>query len=164
MTLTHLRSHALKAAPPGLSWQSSGAVWKSRWPSWAFRPNEPSGFRGPKAILIETMLTDWSQLVPNMSTDIRGHEALLHHHQLSWHGSGPSASSPIDVTSLLHPSHPRTPHSPPQATTQHARAVSGNYSGQSRRGSRRHSKAKLNRLVFGYPEYRACSSSVSKGF
>ena len=24
--------------------QSSGAVWESRWPSWAFRPNEPYGF------------------------------------------------------------------------------------------------------------------------
>ena len=24
---------------------------KSRWPSWAFRPNEPYGFRGRKAIL-----------------------------------------------------------------------------------------------------------------
>ena len=31
--------------------QSSGAVWESRWPSWAFRPNEPSGFCGRKAIL-----------------------------------------------------------------------------------------------------------------
>ena len=31
--------------------QSSGAVWKSRWPCWAFRPNEPYGFRGRKAIL-----------------------------------------------------------------------------------------------------------------
>ena len=28
-----------------------GAVWKSRWPSWAVRPNEPHGFRGRKAIL-----------------------------------------------------------------------------------------------------------------
>ena len=26
------------------------------------------------------MLMHWSQLVPNMSTDIRGHEALLYHH------------------------------------------------------------------------------------
>ena len=26
------------------------------------------------------MLAHWSQLVPNMSTDTRGHEALLHHH------------------------------------------------------------------------------------
>ena len=31
--------------------QSSGAVRKSRWPSWAFRPNEPYGFRARKAIL-----------------------------------------------------------------------------------------------------------------
>ena len=26
------------------------------------------------------MLRHWSQFVPNMSTDIRGHEALHHHH------------------------------------------------------------------------------------
>ena len=26
------------------------------------------------------MLRHWSQFVPNMSTDIRGHEALQHHH------------------------------------------------------------------------------------
>ena len=30
---------------------SSGAVWESRWPSWAVRPNEPFGFLGRKAIL-----------------------------------------------------------------------------------------------------------------
>ena len=30
---------------------SSGAVWESRWSSWAVCPNEPSGFRGRKAIL-----------------------------------------------------------------------------------------------------------------
>ena len=30
---------------------SSGAVWESRGPSLAVRPNEPSGFRGRKAIL-----------------------------------------------------------------------------------------------------------------
>ena len=28
-----------------------------------------------------TVLRHWSQFVPNMSTDIRGHEALHHHHQ-----------------------------------------------------------------------------------
>ena len=28
-----------------------GAVWNSRWPSWAFRPNEPYGFCGRKATL-----------------------------------------------------------------------------------------------------------------
>ena len=33
------------------SFHSSGAVWESRWPSWAVRLNEPSGFRGRKAIL-----------------------------------------------------------------------------------------------------------------
>ena len=30
---------------------SSGAVWESRWTSWAVRPNEPSGFRGCKDLL-----------------------------------------------------------------------------------------------------------------
>ena len=30
---------------------SSGAVWESRWPSWAVRPNEPSGYRGRKDLL-----------------------------------------------------------------------------------------------------------------
>ena len=30
-----------------------------------------------------TMLRHWSQFVPNMSTDIRGHKAL-HHHHLDW--------------------------------------------------------------------------------
>ena len=30
---------------------SSGAVWESRWPSWAVCPNEPSGFRGRKELL-----------------------------------------------------------------------------------------------------------------
>ena len=30
---------------------SSGAVWVSRWTSWAVRPNEPSGFRGRKELL-----------------------------------------------------------------------------------------------------------------
>ena len=29
---------------------SLGAVWKSRWTSWAVRPNEPSGFRGRKEL------------------------------------------------------------------------------------------------------------------
>ena len=30
---------------------SSGAVWESRWMSWAVRPNEPSGFSGRKELL-----------------------------------------------------------------------------------------------------------------
>ena len=32
-------------------WHSSGAVWELRWPSWAVRPNKPSGFRGRKELL-----------------------------------------------------------------------------------------------------------------
>ena len=37
--------------PYQLQEHSSGAVWESRWPPWAVRPNEPSGIRGRKAIL-----------------------------------------------------------------------------------------------------------------
>ena len=43
-----------------MSSQSSGAGWKSRWPSWA-----------PRAVDVKqhwTMLTHWSQFVPNTST------------------------------------------------------------------------------------------------
>ena len=36
---------------PQLSGCSSGAVWESRWPYWAVRPNQPSGFRGHKELL-----------------------------------------------------------------------------------------------------------------
>ena len=30
----------------GVDFQSSGALWKSRWPSWAPVPNKPYGFCG----------------------------------------------------------------------------------------------------------------------
>ena len=40
-----------KAALKPLWKHSSGAVWESRWTSWAVRPNEPSGFRGRKDLL-----------------------------------------------------------------------------------------------------------------
>ena len=36
---------------PSYQVHSSGAVWESRWTSWAVRPNEPSGFRGRKELL-----------------------------------------------------------------------------------------------------------------
>ena len=42
----------------------TGAVWKSRWPSWAFRPNEPYGFCGRKAATLNHALRHWSQFVP----------------------------------------------------------------------------------------------------
>ena len=42
---TGLRHHSLEEG------HSSGAVWESRWTSWAVRPNEPSGFRGRKDLL-----------------------------------------------------------------------------------------------------------------
>ena len=41
----------IKMAARMLPLHSSGAVWESRWPSWAVRPNEPSGFRGRKELL-----------------------------------------------------------------------------------------------------------------
>ena len=47
------------------SCQSSGAVWKSRWPSWAFRPNDSSLTVSVDVKQHWTMLTHWSQLVPN---------------------------------------------------------------------------------------------------
>ena len=34
---------------------SSGAVWESRWTSWAVRPNEPSGFCGRKDLLYRAL-------------------------------------------------------------------------------------------------------------
>ena len=71
--------------------QSSGAVWRSRWPSWAFRPNEPCGFCGHKETLNHAY-KHWSQFVPNMSTDIRGHEALQHHQHIP---SDPQCSSGV---------------------------------------------------------------------
>ena len=39
---------------------SSGAAWESRWPSWAVHPNEPSGFRGHKAILNHASALVWA--------------------------------------------------------------------------------------------------------
>ena len=42
-----------------------------------------------------TVLRHWSQFVPNMSTDIRGYEALLHHHYRSTH-------SPIRMCTPTH--------------------------------------------------------------
>ena len=48
--ISHLASVDVKQNGPG-SFHSSGAVWEWRWPSWAVRPNEPSGFRGRKDLL-----------------------------------------------------------------------------------------------------------------
>ena len=49
-------------------------------------------FCGREATL--TMLTHWSQFVPNMSADIRGHEAL-HHHLLSIQ---PVENQPVEIS------------------------------------------------------------------
>ena len=49
-----------------------------------------------------TMLRHWSQFVPNMSTDIRGHEALHHHHQTK--GSELRSCVKVEVVVLGSPS------------------------------------------------------------
>jgi len=54
-------------------------VWKSRWLSWAFHPNEPYSFCGRKAT-VKHALALVTVCFQNMSTNIWGHEAL-HHHQ-----------------------------------------------------------------------------------
>ena len=48
---THRPMDQYRGPCSGLRCQRSAAVWKSRWPSWAFRPKEPYGFRGRKATL-----------------------------------------------------------------------------------------------------------------
>ena len=58
--------------------QSSGAVWESRWPpSWAVRPNEPSGFRGREDLLNHASAlvttTDLSLICQLTSEDIKHH-------------------------------------------------------------------------------------------
>ena len=40
-----------------------------------------------------TMLRHWSQFVPKMSTDIRGHQALHHHHQVKADAQEPVCES-----------------------------------------------------------------------
>ena len=51
--------------------QTSGAVWKSRWPSWAPVPNKPYGFCGHKATL-------------NQLSCLKGRAHGLYHLQLNW--------------------------------------------------------------------------------
>ena len=78
--------------------ESSGAVWKSRWPSWAFHPNDSK-----MSLMVSVdikqhwaMLKCWSQFVPNISTDIKGHEALLHN-QHSKQSSGAVWKPLVDI-------------------------------------------------------------------
>ena len=52
---------------------SSGAVWESRWPSWAARPNKPYSFRGRKAILIHAHAFSLTQRCQPTSEDIKQH-------------------------------------------------------------------------------------------
>ena len=88
---------------------------------------------------------------------------------LSWHGNGPSVSSPIDVTSLLPPL--RYPH--PHLEQQHNTCVrlgeaTLNKAGEEADGiCRQNLKEKKKELMFGHPEYHrysACFLSVSKAF
>ena len=49
-------------------------MWKSRWPSWAFRPNEPYGFCGRKATLNHAealVMMKWCLLSSDVSWHIR---------------------------------------------------------------------------------------------
>ena len=46
-----VQNHFLSVNSCSSKSHSSGAVWESRWTSWAVRPNEPSGFRGRKDLL-----------------------------------------------------------------------------------------------------------------
>ena len=49
--LLFMHQHFIQRVSKLSAHHSSGAVWESRWPSWAVRPNEPSGFRGRKDFL-----------------------------------------------------------------------------------------------------------------
>ena len=51
---------------------------KSRWPPWAFRPNELYGFCGRKATLNYALGIGHSLSLICQPADIRGHEALHH--------------------------------------------------------------------------------------
>ena len=59
---------------------SSGAVWELRWPSWAVRPNEPSGFRGCKSYIKPCFGTglSLSLLCQLTSEDIKQHYLLTY--------------------------------------------------------------------------------------
>ena len=51
---------------------SLGAVWESRWTSWAVRPNEPSGFRGRKDLLHRACLS----LICHMTSEDIKHQLI----------------------------------------------------------------------------------------
>ena len=60
----------------------------SRWPSWAVRPNEPSGFRGRKAIIIEPcsrISLSLSVICKPTSEDIKQHNRTI---WMAWSGFG----------------------------------------------------------------------------
>ena len=57
---------------------SSGAVWESKWTSWAVRPNEPSGFRGRKELLNRASALVTTCPCQLTSEDIKQHYITLH--------------------------------------------------------------------------------------
>ena len=62
-----------------LSVQSLGVVWKSRWPSRAFRPNEPYGFCGRKATLNHAHALASARPCQPTSEDIKHHLKKKHY-------------------------------------------------------------------------------------
>ena len=96
--------------------QSSGAVWKSRWPSWAPRPNEPYGFCGRKATLnhahalVSLSLIMMSTRHPRtlssttstttsstINTKIQSSEAVWNSRWLSWAPNNPTSKTEIQT-------------------------------------------------------------------
>ena len=80
--------------------QSSGAVWKLTWPSWSFRPNEPYGFRGRKAIL------NHAHALVMMSWCLMSSDVIWHIRDKLWpmpkHGSIRKVYACLAVTCHLH--------------------------------------------------------------
>ena len=67
----HRHHHHWSPSPSGTQiFQSSGAVWKSRWPSWAPVPNKPYGFCGRKATLQPTNIPNIYQLLGSTNGSI----------------------------------------------------------------------------------------------
>ena len=86
--------------------QSSGGVWKSRWPSWAPRPNEPYGFCGRKATLNHAHALVTHSLSLICQPDIRGHEAPHHPKTNSKKQGGMEVGEEREYTPIATPSPP----------------------------------------------------------
>ena len=76
-------------------------VWKSRWPSWAFRPNEPYGFRRCKAILnrasaLVTICPEYASRHPRTWSSTSSSSVISSSHTLSV-----TVQRPLLVTSCV---------------------------------------------------------------